>query len=174
MYFVRSVDHPGAAVSGQRAHVVIAGFVAKYSPPILRPTSTNCNTLPHAPRRRHLAQLCSIFAQCQNDQPVVHIPDRPQRCAREPQRRLQAARRHRTRHHRTHTPTFCAGYMPHWLTYYITDGMEETMLRICSESERLGSEDSAASVLQQRLSRKGAGAATDAATPSSPRGSSSG
>jgi hypothetical protein len=64
--------------------------------------------------------------------------------------------------------------MPHWLTYYITDGMEETMLRICSESERLGSEDSAASVLQQRLSRKGAGAATDAATPSSPRGSSSG
>lgn len=29
MYFVRSVDHPSAAVSGQRAHVVIAGFVAK-------------------------------------------------------------------------------------------------------------------------------------------------
>ncbi len=29
MYFVRSVDHPNAAVSGQRAHVVIAGFVAK-------------------------------------------------------------------------------------------------------------------------------------------------
>ena len=67
------------------------------------------------------------------------------------------------------------GYMPHWLTYYITDGMEETMLRICSESERLGSEDSAAAVLQQRLARKTAGgAAADAATPSSPRGSSSG
>jgi hypothetical protein len=29
MYFVRSVDHPNALVSGQRAHVVIAGFVAK-------------------------------------------------------------------------------------------------------------------------------------------------
>jgi hypothetical protein len=29
MYFVRSVDHPSALVSGQRAHVVIAGFVAK-------------------------------------------------------------------------------------------------------------------------------------------------
>jgi len=33
MYFVRSVDHPGAVVSGQRAHVVIAGFVAKYAAP---------------------------------------------------------------------------------------------------------------------------------------------
>jgi hypothetical protein len=29
MYFVRSVDHPRAVVTGQRAHVVIAGFVAK-------------------------------------------------------------------------------------------------------------------------------------------------
>jgi len=44
--------------------------------------------------------------------------------------------------------------MPHWLTYYITDGMEDTMLRICSESERVGSEDAAAAVLQQRLSRR--------------------
>jgi hypothetical protein len=45
--------------------------------------------------------------------------------------------------------------MPHWLTYYITDGMEETMLKICSQSERIGSEEAAAAVLQQRLSRKG-------------------
>jgi hypothetical protein len=34
------------------------------------------------------------------------------------------------------------------------------MLRICSQSERLGSEDAAAAVLQQRLSRKGGSGST--------------
>ena len=145
MYFVRSVDHPNASVSGQRAHVVIAGFVAKpldgvilrSSAPFLRNAKTTGLWF--------ISQIDLKGVPCSNSRLTASrfddsLPPR-----------LYAALAH------VHNPTLftitcfvlnCAA------RYYITDGMEDTMLRICSESERVGSEDAAAAVLQQRLSRR--------------------
>jgi hypothetical protein len=111
-------------VSGQRAHVVIAGFVAKpldgvilrSSSPFLRNTKT---TGLWFISQIDLKGVCYFVAFSSSSRLILS-----------------------------------PGYMPHWLSYYITDGMEDTMLRICSQSEQIGSKDSAAAVLQHRFARK--------------------